>query len=169
MLYQFQVYSKVNWPYIYIHIQSFSDSFPQIGYYRVLNRFPWAIQQVLVIDQLCMQQCVPIIPNLSISFYLNQTHLHRQPFPMCSAPAFSKENPAPQRQFLPQPPWVVTSLPQPCPSLLHVYVQSLCSYKVYCCSSSHLTRIVLYSPRYFDSKFLDFLPSHLPSAELATL
>ena len=47
MVCQFQVYSKVIQLYIHIYL-FFFRFFSHIGYYRVLNRVPCAIQQVLV-------------------------------------------------------------------------------------------------------------------------
>ena len=63
MLYQFQVYSKVNQ---LICILNISILFSHIICYEILNSFPCAIQQVLVNYLFYVQQCVYTIPILLI-------------------------------------------------------------------------------------------------------
>lgn len=47
-----------------------------------------------------------------------------------------------QRQFLPQPSWVVTCLPHTSPLPLHVRIHSFCSSEVYMCYPDHMARIL---------------------------
>ena len=61
VLCQFQVYSKMIQLYIYIF---FFRSFSIIGYYKILNIVPCAIQQVLVVYLFYVQQCVSVNPKL---------------------------------------------------------------------------------------------------------
>ena len=65
MLCQFQMYRKVIQLYIYIYL-FFFRFFSHICYYKVLSRFPCAVQQVFVDYLFYMQQCVYVNPNLLI-------------------------------------------------------------------------------------------------------
>ena len=47
MLCSFQMYSKVIQSHIYMYLISFKF-FSHVGYYRILSRVPYTIQQVLV-------------------------------------------------------------------------------------------------------------------------
>ena len=65
MLCQFQVYSKVSQLYIYIY-PLFCRFYSHVVHYRVLNRVPCTIQQVLISYLFYIQQCVYVNPNLPI-------------------------------------------------------------------------------------------------------
>ena len=65
MLYEFQVYSKVNQLYIYVY-PLFFRFFSHVGNYRALSRVPCAIQQVLISCLFYIQQCVYVTPSLPI-------------------------------------------------------------------------------------------------------
>ena len=74
MLCQSRVYNKViqlyiRYIYIYTHTHTHTSLFrffTIIGYYKILNIVPHAMQQVLVVYLLHIQQCVPVNPKLLI-------------------------------------------------------------------------------------------------------